>query len=88
MSFSFNAEDIRRKARLDKIVREIRLPSGCKKKEVVLYLKEYCLENLLLLSREQREYCLKGLAKKLIEQKKSIALDEKLKAILESDEDD
>jgi len=34
-------------------------------------LKNYCLENMVLLSRKEREYCLKGLAKKVKEAQKT-----------------
>jgi hypothetical protein len=80
MSFTFNAEPIKNKARLDKIV------SNCFKENISylfdkkkggspynnlpkndseLALKQYCLDNLILLNRKQRTYCLNRLALKV-----------------------
>lgn len=49
------------------------------KADIYFALKSFCLENLILLTKEQREYCLKGLAKKVKEARKKVGKKVKLK---------
>lgn len=51
----------------------------------VFLLKSYCLDNLILLNAKQRDYCLKGIAKrmKLAKKKQYEALEKQFVAIAE-----